>query len=468
VSASSENGLELFDDAASAVGNFPSALRGYDRSAVDDYVRSLEGALVQTRRRAAGLEQQMVSLQEQLNESLEKQRAQEVDYTNLGGRASEILRLAEEQSREVLEQANENAERVKETARREADQMRAEAARAGNEIKSQGIAEIERLRTHGQNDIREQVEKAQAQAEAIVAAARREAEALQRAAEHEAQTLRQTAYLDTEQLRREVEREAAEIRSGVAAEREAAVGHLRAVHEEAVTKTSALLTEATEYHQQAKARLDGDIAQAAQIRAEALAEAEQVKLRAAKEAEGRISAARRQAAAITDRTQQEFAWRKQQLRRETDLLGQRKAAVLNQLASLSALAEQTAHSFPDLEDLEDIDDLDEFDGEEGDRTIMMPAAMPPSLPSPESAEDHDQAAEESSTETRVFPAVAHLEESRQEADQTTVSVVPPAPLAEGASDESVEVDGDATVMVPPSQLPAGTAHLRGGAEPHKG
>ena len=48
---------------------FPSALRGYDRSAVDDYVRSLEKALVQTRRRAGGLDQQVSSLTERLAEA---------------------------------------------------------------------------------------------------------------------------------------------------------------------------------------------------------------------------------------------------------------------------------------------------------------------------------------------------------------------------------------------------------------
>jgi cell division septum initiation protein DivIVA len=470
MSASSENGLGLFDDAASAVGNFPSALRGYDRSAVDDYVRSLEGAVVQTRRRAASLEQQLSGLQQELTESLEKQREQEVDYTNLGGRATDILRLAEEQAREVLERAAEDAERLKETARRESDQLRSEAARVGSDIKSDGITEIQQLRLRGQEDVRLQIERAQAEAEAIVAAARREAEALQRAADHEAQTLRQNAYLDTEKLRREVELEVADTRQAIATERDAAIGHLRSVHEESVTKTAALLSEATEHHRQATERLDRDIAEAARVRAEALAEAEAVKLQAVQEAEERIAAARKQAAAITDRTQQEFAWRKQQLRRETDLLGQRKAAVLNQLASLSALAEQTAHAFPDMED------LDDFDGEQGDRTVMMPPTLAPSLPpqngsrpaTPPQAEDQgsDPAAvaepdtsddthgrDESSTETRVFKPVSGTQPPPTGSEDSEDS--------ESETDDTIQIDGDATVMVPPSQLPAGTGHLQG-------
>lgn len=482
MTASNEGGLGLFDEAASAVGNFPAALRGYDRSAVDDYVRSLEGALVQTRRRAAGMDQQVAALNDQLRESIEKQRAQEVDFTNLGGRATEILRLAEEQSREVLDRAAADAERVKETAQREADRLKQEAVRAGTDIKSSGIAEIEQLRGRGQTDLQEQLQKAQGEAVAIVAAARREAEALQRAADHEAQTLRQNAYLDTEKLRREVEREVADTRAGIAAEREAAIDHLKSVHDESVAKTTALLSEATDHHHKATERLDHDIAEATRIRGEAMAEAEQVKLAAAKEAEERIVAARKQAAAITERTQQEFAWRKQQLRRETDLLGQRKAAVLNQLASLSALAEQTAHSFPDMED------LDDFDGEQGDRTVMLPPGMTPTLPrhasqearsEPASAESgpvrpprHEAAAEESATETRVFPAVTNADSEPTVARQPVndrpendASTQEDSAKDASASDveDTMEIDGDATVMVPASQLPAGTEHLRGGS-----
>ena len=67
VSSSDNTGLGLFDDMASAVGNFPSALRGYDRTAVDDYVRTLEASVVQSRRHAAQLEHQVSSLQDQLS-----------------------------------------------------------------------------------------------------------------------------------------------------------------------------------------------------------------------------------------------------------------------------------------------------------------------------------------------------------------------------------------------------------------
>ena len=143
MTSSDNTGLGLFDDAASAAGNFPTALRGYDRTAVDDYVRSLEATMVQVRQQAASSESQAGDLKRQLEES---RHNNDVDYTNLGGRASEILRLAEVQAREVMERATHDAEHLRAEARREADSTRNLAAREGNELKSGGLAEIDKVR----------------------------------------------------------------------------------------------------------------------------------------------------------------------------------------------------------------------------------------------------------------------------------------------------------------------------------
>jgi len=402
---------------ASAVGNFPSALRGYDRTAVDDYVRTLEASVVQSRRHAAQLEHQVSSLQDQLTALQNGKGAGsgEVDYSNLGGRTNDILRLAQDQARELVANATLEAEKLKESARREADAVRSSAAREGNAIKTGGTAEIDQLRQKLQSEVQAQVDKSKAEAEALLAAARRQADALRREADHEAGAAREKAALDAENLRRAAEREVAEERQKIAVEREQAVNQLQAVHEEAQQKTAALLAEATKHHGESTERLEADIAEAARIRSEAIAEAEKTKLAAVEESEARINTAKKQASAISERTQQEFAWRKQQLKRETDLLHRRKQAVLSQLASLSALAEQTASAFPDLED------PSEPDGESGDQTVLRPEGLPPAVP-----DDAESTATDES----------------------------------GAGSESdLEVDGDATVFVSASDLPAGTEHL---------
>ena len=448
MTSADNTGLGLFDDAASAVGNFPSALRGYDRNAVDDYVRSLEGALVGVRRRTADLEQQLATMSDQLEEA--RQAASEVDYTNLGGRASDILRLAEEQARETLDRATVDAERVREEARREADLTRKNAARDGDDLKSGGLAEIAEVRTRMEEDGRVHAERTQAEAEALIAAARRQAESLRQESQNESQTVRQQAYLDTEELRRGVEREAADLRQQVAVEREQAVAELRRIQAEATERTTALLAEATKHNQESADRLELDVNEAARIRADALAEAERTKLAAIKESEERVQAAKAQAAAITERTQSEFAWRKQELRRETDLLSARKQAVLNQLASLSALAQQTAQSFPE------IDDLTDFSAEEGDRTILRPADAAPALP------DDDDQRERTN---------GHAVTAKEQPEATDVTDEHPTERSDSGDtpeeESEPEVDGDATIVVPAGSVPSGTGHLKSDADEHQ-
>ena len=95
----------------------------------------------------------------------------------------------------------------------------------------------------------------------------------------------------------------------------------------------------------------------------------------------------------------------------------RKQAVLSQLASLSALAEQTASAFPDLDDPSDLE------GEVGDRTVMRPDMLPPA-----------GLGEDSSAGNRAGSGRNGGGKSGNEADE-------------------LEIDGDATVLVAPSDLP---------------
>ena len=94
------DGIGLFEDAASAAGNFPTSLRGYDRTAVDEYVRSLEADAVQRRRHTAGLEQQIRALQEEVGR-LRDQSVPDDAVAKVGGRTGEILTLAEEKAQET-------------------------------------------------------------------------------------------------------------------------------------------------------------------------------------------------------------------------------------------------------------------------------------------------------------------------------------------------------------------------------
>ena len=230
----------------------------------------------------------------------------------------------------------------------------------------------------------------------------------------------------------------------MAAEREQAVAQLKQAHDEAQARTAELLAEATKHHDQSAERLEADIAEAARIRAEAMAEAEQAKEEALRESDARVATAKKQATAISERTQQEFTWRKQQLRRETELLHQRKQAVLSQLASLSALAEQTANAFPDLDDPADLEG-----DEPGDATVLRSAPEP--------------------ARTTFRPTTRRPRRCRA-ARPVRRSRRPKAGTADLRGGKAVpqpepEVDGDATVLISSNDMPAGTQHLSGQKRP---
>lgn len=343
-----DGGLNLFDDTASAAGNFPSALRGYDRTAVDDYVRTLESRAVEANRRVRALERQVSDLEERVESSTKDAPASQADYSTLGARASDILRLAEEQARDMTDRATREAEQIKEVARREGDALRSAGEREAADIKMTGLKEIAELRARGEADAKHQIEQTRAEAEAITTAAARQAEAARRQADQGTSAVTEKAQIEAERLRTQTERELAGLREAAAKDRDALLADLQTRHADAVVKSNALLAEATRYHEESARRLAADVEEAARVRAAALAEAEQVKLRAARETEQQIATATKQAKAINERTQQEFSWRQEQLRKETELLAQRKQAVLSQLSGLSELARQNAVDFPEL------------------------------------------------------------------------------------------------------------------------
>jgi cell division septum initiation protein DivIVA len=103
--------------------------------------------------------------------------------------------------------------------------------------------------------------------------------------------------------------------------------------------------------------------EAAQIRLRAQAEAERVGQQARTEAESILARARHEAAVVDERARQEFFWRRRQLqadadelRAEQEKITRQRAAIREQLCSLSALAMQQATSAPAVELMLD-DDL---------------------------------------------------------------------------------------------------------------
>lgn len=449
MSSDQSNGLSLFDETASAVGNFPASLRGYDRTAVDDYVRTLEERVGQSRQQLQEQQQRVTDLQEQLkaaNEELETRPTGDVDYSSLGARAGTILRMAEEQAKEMLDNANNDANSLREAGRRDADQIRAQAHSDGEEIRTNGRNEIEELRNRAQQESLSEVDRAKNEASSIVSAAQREADAVRREAQQQADSTTQNGYLQGEELKRAAESEAAEIRRQIAEDRSAGTAELKRVHEESVNATGKLLNEATQHHQQASEQLSKDVEAAAKARTDAQNEAERVRMSAKEEAEKLVADARQQAENINQRTQEEFDWRREQLRRETDNLLQRKQAVLNQLQSLSALASQSASDVPDLQPLADLsEDLDAFATDSPEHRDLSGEADPSAASVAGSAATQTSAADFADAETdaettmiRPIPAQAASDDQAPASSRQSGT----GQAQEGAADDSGQDESD--------------------------
>ena len=435
MSSSDETGLNLFHDNASAAGTFPTSLRGSDRASVDEYVRTLERRTGEVQHRNRELDQRARQLEDELAKAQQSSAPPEVQAT---GRAGDVLRAADTTAREVVKKAQLEAEQIKEAARREASATRGHSDRTVIDYQNSQRAEIDGLRKRVQTDAIAQVTKARDEGGSIVAAARREVEALRLQTNQEINAHRENSRLQAGAMLAQAQREAAELRAALAKEREQQAGALKAAHADASVKVSALLTEAQQFHAASGEQLAQESAEAARIRTEALAEAERTRIRVAREAEEIIGNAKRQAETLQQRMHEQFTQGKDRLRRETELLNDRKKAVLAQLASLSEWAQQGAAHFPEGDSDDDLDDLDSaFGGQSGADGSADSATGPV-------AETGNDAESEDGAETGDDPSAPQA--STEAAEATHVTNGTGGNDGPGAAADQPQTDPDATAI----------------------
>ena len=122
-------GLNLFDERASAAGNFPHSMLGYDRQAVDGYVRQVEQQVMQLK----------VQLRER-NKEVAHVRVESgtTDFTKLGAHVKQLLHAAEEQAAELVRQGETEADRIRNEGRRSAAALRESAQREADAAERAG------------------------------------------------------------------------------------------------------------------------------------------------------------------------------------------------------------------------------------------------------------------------------------------------------------------------------------------
>ncbi len=186
------------------IGNGPcfrTAVRGYDRLEVDNYVAWAEDELATAQREREHLLDRVATCAADLAIS-RRLLAERPTGRLISDRVVEVLRLAEQQAAQVLDAADAEAGRIVADARLEADAR----LRKAHEIKEQAIAAADQLRTAAQED--------REAAAALLARAGSEADVLlQRAAEE-----RERLAGEAAQERDRAAAEAARDRDRIAAE----------------------------------------------------------------------------------------------------------------------------------------------------------------------------------------------------------------------------------------------------------
>ena len=348
----------------SSSGRFPLVRKGYQREAVDRFAQATEDRIAALQQRCESLTSENAKFDSALGDA--QSAVTQVDFSALGQRAQEILRVAEDQARDVTRQAAQDAEQQIARAQAEVDQLTDRTAAELGDVRSTHLFELAALRAQGEHDAAELARRARAESEQLLTSARLQAASVRAEADATARGIAQAAQLEAQSRTADAENQAAGILRRAAEQRDRILAELRQAQESANATITAMLAEATALQRASGEHLAAETDQAAALRAQTLAEAEQIRIAAADEGEQIVSRAQQRAAVIDERARQEFAWRRRQMRHEQDLLDRRKVAMLSQLTSLSALAVESAENFPDVPELsfEDMGELEEYSGED--------------------------------------------------------------------------------------------------------
>ena len=344
-------------------GRFPLSRKGYDREAVDHFVRATQAQISQLLQQYDSLTTYNHELRQALDDAYA--RANHADFSALGGRVQEMLQIAEEQASDITQAAIQEADRLSAQRQAEIDELRQNAYAEMAEMRDAQRAESDALRDQTERDAAQLKERATAEAAQLLTSARLQAEAVRTEAEETATGMRKAANFESQELLAAAEGEIASLRREAANQREHVMAELKEAQESTNRAIQEMLGKATALQRSAGEHLTSETEHAAKLRNVALAEAERIKLEASGEAEKIIDRARRQAAIIDERARQELALRRRQMRDEQELLTRRKHAMLNQLASVSALAVETAENLPDVPEVYDTA-FSEADANSGD------------------------------------------------------------------------------------------------------
>ena len=211
---------------------FDVALRGYDRSQVNDYLERVEVALNEADQRHAqdiarvgSVEQELAAVRQQLAEAERNASGEAPTPTMVGERVATLLRLADEEAAAVRAGAQGEADSLLEQARRiieresserkaaldRRDRETAGTAQSAENQRQQAQRDAEVVRGRAERDAAGAVDAAKRQGETMVLGARKEAQATADQARAVAQQVHQQAQDEAATMTREARRQVEEL-----------------------------------------------------------------------------------------------------------------------------------------------------------------------------------------------------------------------------------------------------------------
>lgn len=308
---------------------------GYDKEAVDHYLRTnaaekagLAASLNEAQDRIKRLDAQVADLTRRVSEN------EQPSYAGLGGRASEMLRLAEEESEEVVSTANAQAAQIREQAMKDAAAIKAQAERDAEDMRVVQLGELDDQRTRTQSELAAERRRLIADAQDQLEAAKREAAQHRLAAEQETNALRTSATREAEKIRAAADREVQEARRTLAVEKERLTREAAEHHETAMKETQRLVSEAEARANAAESRASEATAAANTHREQVLNDSESLLSKARREAEQIVASAKKQAESLRSSGHADSERELAAITAEVGRLTKRRDAIAAQLGAL--------------------------------------------------------------------------------------------------------------------------------------
>jgi hypothetical protein len=237
---SEHEGLSIFDS-GTAAGTFTVVLRGYDRNEVNSYISKFEAVRRESDAELEKLRAQVQDLDGRASSA--EARLQEVGeptYAGLGGRVSELLRLAETQAAQIRSSADDYAQKVVADGGETAAASRADADAYGSRVRQGADAAAQAqalaLQTTFATAAAEHAARVRDQQQALADDMDRQRAALEAMlAAH-----RQTIEAAQEAHRALVDRETAALAAKLAKDRESAAAAIAVQYQTAEVKIAAL------------------------------------------------------------------------------------------------------------------------------------------------------------------------------------------------------------------------------------